>query len=190
MSTESKSSESTAATTETVEQPNNTTETVDRNQDSANTGAGETPPEVETPTDKTDGEKQDPPQDPKKLSLLADLHRERKDRQSAQSRVAELESQVTELQTKAETVDAIQTKYDRLEAFVQAAGGNLGRVLDSRSFTKALFETDDPIEDIVKEWNKANPSTTSQALSGGTIDTAKSGPTMNDLLRTAISGSK
>ena len=166
-----------------------------------NTGSGETPPaeqgqSQQEQTDSqedasTDAQSQDKAQkDPQKASILADLHKERKERQTAQGKVTELETKVSELQTKADTVDAIQGKFDRLEAFLQAIPGPLGKALDSRSFTEALFETDKDIDEIVANWNRANPTATSTALGSGAASPAPKGPSMNDLLRSAATGSK
>lgn len=161
-----------------------------------NAGSGETPPakqsqsQQETSQEDSAASQEQVQKDPQKASLLADLHKERKDRQTAQGKVTELEAKVAELTTKAETVDAIQGKFDRLEAFLQAIPGPLGRALDSRSFTQALFESDKPIEDILSDWNKANPTATSQALGSGAASPAPKGPTMNDLLRSAAAGLK
>lgn len=90
-----------------------------------------------------------------------------------------------------EALTQLQTRYDRLEAFLQQAGGDLGRALDSRTFTRQLFETDAKVEDLVKAWHKAHPSATSQALGGGSAagqGVAKQDP--NELIRAAWNGSK
>jgi hypothetical protein len=85
-----------------------------------------------------------------------------------------------------EALATLQKRSDRLEGFLQAVGGPLGRALDSRSFTRDLFESDKDISDIVKEWNRANPSTTSSALGAGAVAPASGKPGMNDLLRAAV----
>lgn len=84
-----------------------------------------------------------------------------------------------------EAVDTLQTRYDRLEAFLQSAGGPLGRALDSRTFTRDLFETDKDIATIVKDWNKANPSATSQALGAAAAAPADKKVDPNALIRAA-----
>jgi hypothetical protein len=84
-----------------------------------------------------------------------------------------------------EAVDTLQTRYDRLEGFLQAVGGPLGKALDSRSFTKELFETDKDIKVLVSEWHKANPSTTSAALGAGAAAPTGNKVNPNDLLRAA-----
>lgn len=152
------------------------TETVEQ----GNVDADETPDQATEPV-----EEQSKP-DPGKQALLADLHKERKERQANQAKVEELTNRLGELQTKAETVDAVQTRYDRLEAFLQAAGGPLSRMLDSRSFTTALFESGTPVEEIVAEWNRTNPSATATALGSSGAAPANKGPDMNELLRAAI----
>lgn len=83
-----------------------------------------------------------------------------------------------------EAMETLQTRYDRLEEFVLAVG--LGKALDSRTFTKALFESDTDVAQLVKDWHKANPSATSQALgstAGGQQAEGKRDP--NELLRIA-----
>lgn len=82
-----------------------------------------------------------------------------------------------------EALDTLQTRYDRLEAFAQKVG--LGKALDSRTFTRDLFESDKDLDDLVKEWNKANPSATSQALGGKAGGEASPKHNPNDLLRIA-----
>lgn len=84
-----------------------------------------------------------------------------------------------------EALDTLQTRYDRLEAFLQSAGGPLGKALDSRTFTRELFETDKDIATIVKDWNKANPSATSQALGAAAAAPASSKVDPNALIRAA-----
>lgn len=84
-----------------------------------------------------------------------------------------------------EALETLQTRYDRLETFLQAAGGPLGKALDSRSFTRDLFETDKDISDLVKEWHRKNPTATSTALGSGAGDTGKGKIDPNALLRAA-----
>lgn len=84
-----------------------------------------------------------------------------------------------------EAVDTLQTRYDRLEQFLQAAGGPLGKALDSRTFTRDLFETDKDIADLVKDWNRANPSATSTALGSAAAAPASKKADPNALIRAA-----
>ncbi len=83
-----------------------------------------------------------------------------------------------------EALETLQTRYDRLEAFLSKAGGPLAKALDSRTFTQKLFETEDDIDGIVKDWHAANPSETSVALSsqGGT---GKQKVSFNEIVRAA-----
>ena len=101
-----------------------------------------------------------------------------------QSRVQELEGQVTDLTAKATSAETVQAKYDRLEAFLSNLGGPLSKALDSKSFSTALFESDTDITELVAQWHKNNPSATSSALNsgGGPTSTASD---MNTLFRTA-----
>jgi hypothetical protein len=100
------------------------------------------------------------------------------------AKVTKLEDELAARPSK-ESVDTLQTRYDRLEGFLQAAGGPLGKALDSRTFTKELFESDKPIADIVKDWNKANPTTTSTALESAAAEPGKGKVDPNVLLRAA-----
>lgn len=99
------------------------------------------------------------------------------------SKVTKLEEELAARPTP-EALATLQTRYERLEAFAQAVG--LGKALDSRTFTRDLFESDKDIKSLVTEWQRANPTATSQALSaaGGTAGgKAKHDP--NELLRIA-----
>lgn len=99
------------------------------------------------------------------------------------AKVTQLEEELGKRPT-TEAMETLQTRYDRLEEFVMAVG--LGRALDSRTFTKDLFESDKDITALVKDWNKANPTATSQALSstaGGQQADGKHDP--NELIRIA-----
>lgn len=132
--------------------------------------------------DKQDKPNQDKP-DFNKESLLADLHKERSARKSLKSEVEKLTERVADYDKVVSDRDALQSKYDRLEEFLLQAGGNLAKVLDSRSFTKDLFESDTDIQELVEKWHKNNPSAVGSALSGSSQDNAQ--PTLNDLLRAA-----
>jgi len=113
---------------------------------------------------------------------------------SARSEIAELRAKsadVTKLEEElnkrptTEALETLQTRYERLEGFLQAVGGPLARALDSRSFTRDLFETDKDIEDLVKAWNRANPTATSSALGSAAADPGKGKMDPNTLLRIA-----
>lgn len=186
MATKDQQSDSATDSTETDEQDNTATDQSTADETSSEeTQDSQSQEQQDNESASSDTTQQDGKKDPAKAALLADLHKERKDRQTAQARVAELEGKESELTSTKETLEAVQAKYDRLEGFLQAAGGPLGRALDSRSFTRDLFETDKDIADIVTEWNKNNPSATSAAL--GSTAAAPDGkkPSMNELLRTA-----
>lgn len=87
-----------------------------------------------------------------------------------------------------EALETLQTRYDRLEAFAQAVG--LGKALDSRTFTKDLFESEKDVAELVKEFNRANPTVTSTALGGTTTTTAEGKQDPNKLIRAAWNGGK
>lgn len=173
MADENQSSESTTEVTET-----GTSEQQEQDQQTT----GETFDQVEQ--ESSQNQSQDKT-DPGKASLLADLHKERSERKTAQGRITELEQQVSELQPTKDTLDAVQTRYDRLESFLSAVGGPLSRALDSRSFTHDLFESDKDIDQLVQDWHRNNPSATSAALGSGPSETSGGKPGINDLLRAA-----
>lgn len=104
-----------------------------------------------------------------------------RDANAQAARVTKLEQELNERPSK-ESVETLQTRYDRLEAFAQAVG--LGKALDSRTFTRDLFESDKDIKTLVAEWNKSNPSTTSTALGAG-AGVTKDKVDPNELLRIA-----
>lgn len=175
------SSDSTTDSTETEEQDTQSTEQQDTEETSE-----ESTDTTQSQDDATSDPKPADKKDPAKQALLADLHKERKALKTASTELTALKTEVEELRPIRDTLDAVQTKYDRLEAFLQAAGGPLGKALDSKSFTTALFESDKDISEIVKEWNAANPSATSTALGSAAAAPAGKAPSMNDLLRSAI----
>lgn len=175
------------------------TETVDPSTEAADqTTQGEKPQgESQTgqPTPTPEGEQagsttpEQKPEEPSfnKDALLADLHKERGDRKTAQAQVEQLTAQLATAGKATEQLTAVQRKYDRLEQFLIKAGGPLGKALDSKSFTEALFGSDEDVEKIAAEWRKANPTATSVALGGGAADPAGTKPSVNELLRAAAS---
>lgn len=187
------SSDSTTSTDETSNEDNTNTDDTSTGETSDQDTTGDnTADQDDTSSDSTDDKdtapKPKPKSDPAKQALQRDLSTERKEHKTSKARVAELEAQVADLSPKAETGEAWQAKYDRLEEFLTSLDGPIGKVLDSRSFTKALFESDQDVKDILKDWNKANPSATSTALGAGSADPASKKPDMNTLLRAAIKG--
>lgn len=121
--------------------------------------------------------------DHNKQALLADLHKERSKRQSLKAEVEKLTADVASHKEVQAELDSYKARYDRLEQFLLAAGGNVSKALDSRSFTKDLFESDKDIAELVDTWNKSNPSAISGALAGSGQN--ENQPTLNDLLRAA-----
>ena len=118
---------------------------------------------------------------------LASVRTELAEARSQAAQATKLQAELDASPT-AEALATLQTRYDRLEAFAQAVG--LGKALDSRTFTRDLFESDTKVEDLVKAWNRDHPTATSTALgSAGSASTgSKQDP--NDLLRAAFKGSK
>lgn len=117
-------------------------------------------------------------------ATLASQKSEITELRSKSQKVTQLEEELKTRPTQ-EAIATLQTRYDRLEAFLQTAGGPLGKALDSRTFTRDLFETDKDISALVKEWNKANPSATSTALGSSSSAEGDKKLDMNALLRSA-----
>lgn len=103
------------------------------------------------------------------------------------SKATQLEEELKSRPTK-EALDTLQTRYDRLEAFLEASNSPLARALDSRTFTKRLFESQDKVEDIFADWSRLNPSATSEALGGGKAGDTTKKVNPNDLIRAAFNG--
>ncbi|AUX82654.1 scaffolding protein [Microbacterium phage Knox] len=149
-------------------------------------------------------QQQSEPQEPVKLP---DDHPLVKSLGAYKGQIATLKSEMAELRAKSgqvtkleeelgkrpttEALETLQTRYDRLESFLLEAGGPISKALDSRTFTKDLFETDKDVADLVKDWHKANPSATSSALSTGAAGEAGKGKhDPNELIRAAFRGTK
>ncbi|AUX83029.1 scaffolding protein [Microbacterium phage Bandik] len=149
-------------------------------------------------------QQQSEPQEPVKLP---DDHPLVKSLGAYKGQIATLKSEMAELRAKSgqvtkleeelgkrpttEALETLQTRYDRLESFLLEAGGPISKALDSRTFTKDLFETDKDVADLVKDWHKANPSATSSALSTAAAgETGKGKHDPNELIRAAFRGTK
>lgn len=171
---EDESKESTPAETEIVEQTQDATE--------SKADAAEK-------VDKPGADKQDDKAFNKE-ALLADLHKERDRRKTLQAQVEQLTAKASSLNAQSEELAAVQRKYDRLEQFLLGVGGPLSKALDSKTFSTKLFETDDPIEDIVTAWQAANPSTASKALSSSAAPADSKKSDIGDLLRQALTAGR
>lgn len=179
------------ATESSTESVNGSTEETS-GQGVSNTGTNEgAPPNEESneqPQEPGTSSSQEPvtlPDDHPLVTAYARQKEELKQLREAGSKTTELENKISGLQEKADAAEGIQNRLDRLEEFLTAVGGPMSRALDSRSFTQALFESDKDIKDIVSDWNKDNPSATSQAL-GSSGTASKSKTDFNDLLRAAV----
>lgn len=118
---------------------------------------------------------------------LAKANTELAEARAQAGKVTKLEEDLGKRPT-TEAMETLQTRYDRLEEFVLAVG--LGKALDSRTFTKDLFESDTDINTLVKQWHRDNPSATSEALGNGPAGETKGGKQdPNALLRAAFNGS-
>lgn len=171
--------------TETVT-TDSTEETSDQavDQDTTNSATSETEANGTTEESSTASQEQQLPDTHPLVKALAAQKDELKALRASGQRVKDLETQLEAAVTEKDANAALQSKYDRLEEFLTKAGGPLGKALDSKSFTKDLFESDKAIEDLVTEWHRSNPTATSTALgskgseSGGKVD-------INALLRAA-----
>lgn len=177
MATETQAETAPDSTEETSGQAvDNNTGTEDTTAETADTGT------TEEPTGQQEERLPDDHPLVKAYAGTQDKLRQLKD--SHQTKVQELESQVTTLTTKATEADAVQARYTRLESFLTALGGPVSKALDSKSFSTALFETDTDVTELVAQWHRDNPSATSSALNSGSGSTASS-KDMNALLRQA-----
>lgn len=112
-----------------------------------------------------------------KLSELAEAR-------AQAAKATQLENELKDRPTK-DAVETLQKRNDRLESFLSAVGGPISKALDSRTFTKDLFESDKDIDIIVKDWHKANPTATAAALAGTAAEPGKGKVDMNAALRAA-----
>jgi len=153
----------------------------------ASTAEGTTTPADTTETEKVTESKTEAHTSPKesfnKEGLLADLHKERSMRKQLRDKCADLETKLSSLTEVETALQTTQRRYDRLEQFLLQCGGDVSKILDSRSFTQKLFDSDTSVEDLVSEWKKHNPTKTSSALGGSGSAEAK--PTFNEILRAA-----
>lgn len=182
-----------------TEQDTSSTSTTDSTTDET---SGDQSQQQQTTTSETEGNGQsaaatvdDSTQLPETHPLVKSLSAQKQKIADQKNEIAELRANsatATKLQEELdkrptqEALDTLQTRYDRLEAFAQAVG--IGKALDSRTFTRDLFETDKDIADLVKEWNRANPSATSTALGSKAAAPADKKADPNALIRAAFKG--
>lgn len=181
-----------------TEQDNSSTSTTDSTTDET---SGDQSQQQQTTTSETEGNGQSAAATVDDSTQLPESHPLVKSLSALKSKVAEQKQELSEARAQSatatklqeeldkrptqEALDTLQTRYDRLEAFLQAAGGPLGKALDSRSFTRDLFESDKDIADLVKEWHRANPSATSTALGSKAAAPAEGKMDPNKLIRIA-----
>lgn len=175
--------------------------TENENNSSADETSGTEQEQQQETTSETEGNGTQKPSTTEKPTELPEDHPLVKTLAANKTKIAAQASELTELRAKSaqvtkleedlnarptkEAVETLQTRYDRLEGFLQAVGGPLGKALDSRTFTRDLFETDKDIATLVKDWNKANPSATSTALGSAAAAPSDKKPDPNALLRAA-----
>ncbi|QZD98595.1 scaffolding protein [Microbacterium phage Jemerald] len=181
---------------ETQEQQNGSTDETpgqEQQDQQQQTPPGETPGSEEQQPVKIDDSTKLPETHPLVKTLasnktqIGDLKRELAEARTASGKATQLQEELDKRPTQ-ETLDTLQSRYDRLEAFAQAVG--LGRALDSRTFTRDLFESDKDIEQLVKDWHKEHPTATSTALGAGTSAPADGKQDPNKLIRAAWNGGK
>lgn len=119
--------------------------------------------------------------------LLADLREERKRRQSLQRELKEMSMAMENYQSQKEELETLQATYSRVEELLKELNSEAYEILDRRSFRKRILESDEKMQDIVKEWKSSNPSLSRKALGSSSKETPSS-PNMNDLLRAAALG--
>jgi hypothetical protein len=177
---------------EEAEMADSTTDT-----ESTETGTQDTGTDEQQSTEETSGQEQQPaaitnetrlPDDHPLVKSLASQKTELSTLRPLKGKVTELEAKIADLEPKAQQAEGLatlQTRYDRLESFLTSVGGPLSKALDSRSFTKDLFESDKDVAKIVEAFLRANPSATAAALGGAghAGGTGKHNP--NDLIRAA-----
>jgi riboflavin biosynthesis pyrimidine reductase len=165
---------------------------------------GEGEQEQQPPTVDTTGQEQQAPAPVviDKSTKLPDDHPLVTTLASQKTEIATLKTELTDLRAKAgkasqletdlaarptqESFDALTTRNERLEAFLQAIGGPISKALDSKTFTTQLFETDSDIKTIVKEFLANNPTATQAALGAGAAAPAGGKIDPNALLRAAM----
>jgi hypothetical protein len=158
--------------------------------------------EQQSTTPETGGQEQQQPSTPTEPVRLPDDHPLVKTLATQKDKLKATQTELTEARAKAakvsqledelqarpskEAVETLQTRYDRLEAFLQAAGGPISKALDSRSFTRELFESDKDVAEIASAWVKANPTATSSALASTAAEPGKGKADPNVLIRAAL----
>lgn len=139
----------------------------------------------EVPEAETAAELESDKEDLSKQSLLRDLYSERNKRKELKAKLDELTQKSEEMSTLSAEHESLKAKHARLEAVLLVSGSTMARLLDSRSFSERVFNSDENVEDIIADWYKANPSNTSNALKSAGDVPREQKTSMNDLLRAA-----
>lgn len=139
----------------------------------------------------SDDLKEDPKPKPKRSAshqaLLKDLYDERSKHRELRDKVATLTESLEEFESTKTELEDLKFRYSRLEEFLLESGGVLSSILDSKTYSKRLFDPETSLPDLVKEWQKNHPSPTSQALSQDSSSRSRSEEnSLSDLLRSAI----
>jgi hypothetical protein len=176
---------------EEAEMADSTTDT-----ESTETGTEDTGTDEQQTTEETSGQDQQPvitnetrlPDDHPLVKSLASQKTELGTLRPLKGKVTELEAKIADLEPKAQQAEGLatlQTRYDRLESFLTSVGGPLSKALDSKSFTKDLFDSDKDVAKIVESFLRANPSATTTALGGAGHAGGAGKHNPNDLIRAA-----
>lgn len=122
-------------------------------------------------------------------SVLADLVKERKKRQELQQQVDKLSTDLAEALKAKDSLDKLSKRHTRLEALLSADGSQFANLMDSKKFTSKLYDTEDDVAGILKDWLKTQPTTAvGAALQANSANPQGSNSKLGDLLRAIANG--
>lgn len=122
------------------------------------------------------------------VSVLADLVKERKRRQELQQQVDKLSTDLAEALKDKDKLDTLSKRHTRLEALLAAEGSQFAELLDSKKFTSKLYETDDDVAEILKDWLKTKPKTAIDTALQANSTSPSTGAKLGDILRAIANG--
>lgn len=121
-------------------------------------------------------------------SVLADLVKERKRRQELQQQVDKLSTDLAEALKDKDKLDTLSKRHTRLEALLTAEGSQFAELLDSKKFSTKLYETDDDVATILKDWLKTKPKTAIDTALQANSNSPTTGAKLGDILRAIANG--
>lgn len=122
-------------------------------------------------------------------SVLADLVKERKKRQELQQQVDKLSSDLAEALKDKDKLDTLSKRHTRLEALLSVEGSQFANLMDSKKFTSKLYDTEDDVATILKDWLKTQPSTAiGAALQANSANPEGNTTKLGDILRAIANG--